>query len=279
MVKIGINLAGLAPAAEARHAEDLGLDSMWAGDHLANDMPGLDCTLALAAASAATTSLSLGMVMQLALRPAAWAAKQIGSLQTLSGNRIELGVGVGGEWPDEWAAAGMSLSDRGRRTDAALEALPGLLAGQATPTPDTGVTIRLLPAAPVPPVWIAGGSGRAQRRAAAHGTGWLPAMVTPKELSAGLTSIAGRTDRQVQGGVQLFGALGTTTEALAHNLNKWYSLPADRAARILLGGAPTQIAERLAEFTDAGASHITVATSGPNWQIQAELLAEAKRLL
>src|SRR3954471_18857753 len=164
MVKVGMNISGQW-ARQANFVEEVGLDSVWAGDHLANDMPMVDVTLTLATAAAVTTRLELGMVMQIALRPAAWAAKQIGSLQTLSGNRVQLGVGVGGEWPDEWAAAGVPLAERGRRTNDVLRALPSFLAGHATETPDTGVGIRLPPPAPAPPVWIAGRSAAARRRA------------------------------------------------------------------------------------------------------------------
>jgi alkanesulfonate monooxygenase SsuD/methylene tetrahydromethanopterin reductase-like flavin-dependent oxidoreductase (luciferase family) len=277
MVKIGINISGTS----ARHAgfvEELGLDSVWAGDHLANDMPILDCTLTLAAAAAVTSQLSLGMVMQIALRPAAWAAKQIGSLQTLSGNRIQLGIGVGGQWPDEWAAAGTPLTGRGRRTDLVLRALPSFLSGHATRTPDTDVIIRLTPPADMPVIWIAGSGQRARRRAVEHGDGWLPAMITPAAYKNGLAEI--RDKKPITGGVQLFGSLGTSTDALAKMLQKQYGLSAEVADQILLGGSPTQIADRINDFVDAGAEHVSVATIGAeNWRTQAELLAEAKRLL
>jgi alkanesulfonate monooxygenase SsuD/methylene tetrahydromethanopterin reductase-like flavin-dependent oxidoreductase (luciferase family) len=282
MVRIGINVAAES-ARHARHFEDLGLDSIWAGDHLANDRPLLDCTLTLATAAAVTERIELGMVMQLALRPAAWAAKQIGSLQTLSANRVQLGVGVGGEWPDEWAAAGQPLTGRGRRTDEALKALPSLISGHATRTPDTSVIIRLTPPATPPPIWIAGSGERARRRTAELGDGWYPAMVTPGQYTKGLNEIreqAGRHGRPApRGGVQLFGSLGTTTDAMASMLNKTYGLSAEMAGQILLGGAPRQVADRINEFMAAGAEHITVATFGGNWRTQAELLAEAKALL
>lgn len=278
-----MNLTGHEPAEFAKHVEQTGLDAFWVGDHLANDLPMLDSTVSVAAAAAVTTRIELGLFTQVALRRSAWVARHVGSLQTLSRNRILLGVGIGGEWPDEWAAAGMPLDGRGKRTDDTLKALPGLITGHATRTPDTGVTIRLSPAATMPPVWIGGGSQRARRRVAELGDGWLPAMVTPGELTKGLDEIkelASHLDRpEPRGGAQLFGSLGTSTDALAHNLNKWYGLPADKAAQILVGGAPTQIAARLHEFIEAGAEHVTVVTFGPDWRIQAELLATAKELL
>lgn len=282
MVKVGVNISG-QHARLAGYVEELGLDSVWAGDHLATNMPMLDVTQTLATAAAVTSSLELGMVMQIALRPAAWAAKQIGSLQTLSGNRVQLGVGVGGEWPDEWAAAGMSLTNRGRRTDETLKALPSLLGGHATETPDTHVVIRLAPAAPTPPVWIAGSSERARRRAAELGDGWYPAMITPTRYADGLAEIrdlAAEAGRPApRGGLQLFGALGSSTDALAAMLHKQYSLPLEFAEQIVLGGTSAQVADRINEFVKAGAEHVSVVVTGGEWQAQADLLAEVKRLL
>jgi alkanesulfonate monooxygenase SsuD/methylene tetrahydromethanopterin reductase-like flavin-dependent oxidoreductase (luciferase family) len=283
MVKVGINISGES----ARHAsfyEDLGLSSLWAGDHLANDMPLLDVTLTLATAAADTSRIELGMVMQIALRPSAWAAKQIGSLQTLSGNRIQLGVGVGGQWPDEWAAAGVPLEGRGHRTDEILKALPSLVTGHATETPDTKVVIRLTPSAPTPPIWIAGSSARARRRTAEFGDGWYPAMITPAQFASGLAEIHELADKAGRpapiGGVQLFGALGTSTGSVAKTLNKNYSVPLEVAEQIVVGDTPSRVAGRINDFVEAGAEHVSVVAMGTgDWRVQAELLAQAKALL
>ena len=81
----------------ARHAEQVGLESVWMGDHLIPVMPFLDSTLVLASVAAVTDRVRLGFgVMVLALRPVVWAAKQIATLQHLSGDRVLLGVGAGG---------------------------------------------------------------------------------------------------------------------------------------------------------------------------------------
>jgi alkanesulfonate monooxygenase SsuD/methylene tetrahydromethanopterin reductase-like flavin-dependent oxidoreductase (luciferase family) len=244
----------------------------------------LDVTLTLATAAAVTTRIELGMVMQIALRPSAWAAKQIGSLQTLSGNRIQLGIGVGGQWPDEWAAAGVPLEGRGQRTDSVLKALPSLLIGHATETPDTKVVIRLAPPAPMPPIWIAGASARARRRTAEFGDGWYPAMITPAKFASGLAEIRDLADKAGRpapiGGIQPFGALGTSTGTVAKTLNKNYSLPLEVADKIVVGGTPSRVADQINEFVEAGAEHVSVVAMGAgDWRTQAELLAQAKALL
>jgi len=113
--------------AAARHAEDLGLESVWAADHLIPAVPIVESTVALAAAAGATERVRLGFsVMILALRPLAWAAKQIGALQHVSGDRVLLGVGVSGppHGTAAWEAVGVPYTGRGARTDAALPSCP-----------------------------------------------------------------------------------------------------------------------------------------------------------
>ncbi|MEU7748112.1 LLM class flavin-dependent oxidoreductase [Nonomuraea sp. NPDC049158] len=83
----------------------------------------------------------------MALRPAAWAAKQIASLQHLSGGRVLLGVGSGGSVHGDaaWRAVGISYAERAQRTDATLEILPSLVEGK--PTNVNGEVITLSPSA------------------------------------------------------------------------------------------------------------------------------------
>lgn len=102
---------GISVAAAARHAEAVGLATLWSGDHLVVDWGFRDAPLALATAAAATEHLKIGLGVYLpALRPPVWAAKHVATLQYLTGGeRLELGVGLGGkvgDGPDEWAAAG-----------------------------------------------------------------------------------------------------------------------------------------------------------------------------
>ena len=95
----------------ARHAEDLGFESAWVVDQLVagTGVPFIDSTVALSAAAGATSRIRLGYgVMILPLRPVVWAAKQVASLQAVSGDRVLLGVGVGGDRHDlSWDAVGV----------------------------------------------------------------------------------------------------------------------------------------------------------------------------
>ena len=115
-------------AAAARHAEDLGFESVWVVDQLigGTGVPVLDSMVSLAAAASVTQRVALGLgVLVLPLRPVVWVAKQVASLQHISGDRVLLGVGAGGDRHDRsWTAAGVSRRDRGRLTDEALLLFP-----------------------------------------------------------------------------------------------------------------------------------------------------------
>jgi alkanesulfonate monooxygenase SsuD/methylene tetrahydromethanopterin reductase-like flavin-dependent oxidoreductase (luciferase family) len=268
----------------ARCAEELGLDSVWVGDHLSDGRPILEATVALAAAAAVTRRVRVGFgILQLALRHPAWAAKQIGSLQYLSDNRLILGVGVGGSAPQEWQAVGVPLEERGIRTDRALAVLGPLVAGKATDLPGAaGVT--LAPAVPPPPVWIGGGSAAALRRAVRFGEAWLAAATPPDEIAEAavrLRVLAAAADRSAPAvaSVVIAAAGDGTGEGLTRFLSARLGMSPDRAARTAVFGDPAQLADQLRRYADAGVRHVVLAPFGADWRTQFELFAEARRRL
>ena len=210
------DIAGLAGL-----AEQAGLDGVWVGDRLATgELSVLDSSLSLAVAAAVTSSIAVGYAIYVpSLRPLAWAAKQVATLQHIAGGRLQLGVAIGGGSDAEYLAAGFRRSDRAGRTDEFLALLPGMLAGQ--PLPDgsgaSGDVIRLLPAVPVPPLWVGGTSLPALRRAVRFGDGWLSGLQTPREFAASrhrlfeLSDEAGRPRPLT--GIGLHAAIGTGSDA------------------------------------------------------------------
>ena len=89
--------------------------------------------IALSAAAGATTRVQVGLgVVIVPIRPVAWIAKQVASMQLVSNGRVVLGVGVGGDRHDRsWAVSGVPRHERGARTDAALAVLADLIARTA----------------------------------------------------------------------------------------------------------------------------------------------------
>ena len=175
----------------ARYAEEIGLDSVWSTDHLIASGPMLDSTVVLATAAAVTERITVGFnVMLLALRPVAWAAKQVNTLQLVSGNRLVLGVGTGNPAHGDvgWRAAGVDFAERGRLTDQALAVLPDLIAGKPAVLAG-GLEATLSPGSVVPPIVVAGNGARAHRRSAKYGDGWATIAMTPDEVRANLVRI------------------------------------------------------------------------------------------
>ncbi len=276
----------------ARLAERVGLDCLWASDRLTSSgLNVLDSSLTLAAAAAATERIAIGYGLYVpSLRSLAWAAKQVATLRHIAGERLRLGVGLGGGADDEYRAAGFRRADRVRRTDEFLELLPGLLGGHPTRIPDVSdaPALRLRPAVPVPPLWVGGVSPAALRRAARFGDGWLSGMQTPAEFAVSrrcLFELTGRAGRaQPVTGIGLHAAIGPRpsrelADVTEGTMRAMYGLPADRARKLAIAGTPAQVAERLSLYADAGAEVLAVVCdpvpSAQSW----ELLAEVRRLL
>ena len=298
---IGIFLPTISPAgqvpgdivAAARQAEELRFESVWVIDQLVagTNMAFLDSTVALAGAAAATERVKLGFgVMVLPLRPAVWVAKQIAALQQLSGDRVILGVGVGEDrHPGSWGAAGVPRRERGRLMDAALLALPDLIAGRASQGPD-GAEFRLLPGATVPPIVVGGITEVALARAAAA-DGWFGVPLPPVEMArlrARLAELAAARGQPTPTVTALVLAACTddpavsgrhaVVDAVADPAGMW-GFPHEAADAMVVAGPSTTIAEHLAALRDAGVDRVAVTVAAGTWTRQAELLAEAARML
>jgi alkanesulfonate monooxygenase SsuD/methylene tetrahydromethanopterin reductase-like flavin-dependent oxidoreductase (luciferase family) len=268
-------------AEAARLAERLGFDSVWAGDHLACPAPVLDAPTCLAAAAAVTERVDLGIsVLILALRQPAWIAKQLITVDALSGGRLRLGVGVGGEFPQEFAATGVPVRERGARLDAALAVLPDLLCGRAA-----GDVPALEPAmAAPPPLYVGGRSDAALQRAARVGDAWLPMWLSPDviaERAERLAELAAehgrpRPDVALLIGVRVEDDLERARRQAAEHLQGLYRLPLAVVERWTPLGDAARVAEHLAAHVDAGVGEVILMPFGSDPLRQYERLAEVR---
>ncbi|OIJ64475.1 hypothetical protein WN71_028685 [Streptomyces mangrovisoli] len=171
---------GAAVLRAARRAEELGFDHVAVGNRLLDSGFGLDTDplVLLAAVAGATTRLRLlTSVLVAPYYPALVLANQAATLDVVSGGRLILGVGTG--WnPDEFAAVGVPVRERGARTDDRLGAARALWSRRPTDFDGRFTTLReaRLGVPPVtsggPPVWVGGASDAALRRTLRHGDGW-----------------------------------------------------------------------------------------------------------
>ncbi|ASO20302.1 alkanesulfonate monooxygenase SsuD/methylene tetrahydromethanopterin reductase-like flavin-dependent oxidoreductase (luciferase family) [Actinoalloteichus hoggarensis] len=240
--------------ASARFAEEVGLDSVWSTDHLVASAPMLDSTVVLATAAAVTERITIGFgVLLPALRQPAWAAKQVSTLQLLSGGRVVLGVGTGNPAHGDigWRAAGVSFKDRGTRTDEALRVLPGLIGGLPTVLAD-GTEVTLTPGSAMPPVLVAGDGDRALRRAAEFGDGWVSLGLPATEVATRLTRLA--------------------------ELAADHGRPVPRATVVApaLDADPKRAAAQLAAYADAGTERVILPPTRAGWRRDYEFAAALK---
>ncbi|WP_158550694.1 LLM class flavin-dependent oxidoreductase [Geodermatophilus sp. TF02-6] len=269
-----------AVAAEARAAEQRGYAGVATGEHLFFSGPVGNGFVALAAAAGATSRIRLlSSLTVLPLYPAALAAKLATTLDRVSGGRFDLGVGVGGEHPAEFVAAGVEVSERGARADEALALLRALWAGG--PVDFTGRFTRvpgltLDPGAVQPggpPVWLGGRRPAAIRRAGRFGDVWMPYMYTPEQLAGSLAQVreaaeaAGRDPAAVRGAVFCWGGVDEdparsrqqVVETVSAVYGQDFSALADR---YLLHGDPDRVAGRAREYADAGAGTLVFSPVG-----------------
>jgi alkanesulfonate monooxygenase SsuD/methylene tetrahydromethanopterin reductase-like flavin-dependent oxidoreductase (luciferase family) len=287
-LSIGVTLApgadGTATATreQARYAERLGLDGIFVGDHLKPAGPYPESVVVLATAAGATERIRLGVaVMVLALRNPVWAAKQLASLQHISGDRVLLGIGTGGaaHGTEAWDAVGVPYAQRGPRTDEALALLPQLIGGETVELP-SGASITLSPGAQVPPILIGGNSPAARRRAARHGAGWFPSMAVPRRIASGARDLPPTAQIALVVGALLgAGRTDARVDAFVTSLIDGYGIPPQDAVDIPITGTPAQAAERFAAYAHAGATWLVLTAIDDDWQTQWELIAEAAALL
>ena len=116
-----------ALASWVRQVEDGGIDGVFVGDHVTFYGSGSDGLLQLATIGAVSTKLELQTcVYLLALRHPTPVALQAAMIDRWSNGRLILGVGIGGEDPNEWWACGVDPKTRARRTDESMQILRSL---------------------------------------------------------------------------------------------------------------------------------------------------------
>ena len=173
----------------ALRAEESGYDSVWVSDHLFIDwgkyggpsdpQGSLECWTTMAALAARTERVRIGsLTLCNDFRNPALLAKMAATLQLLSGNRLELGVGAGWYEP-EYRAAGINFDRPGRRIDRlgeSLEVVSRLLDGEELVFKGDHYTIDGAICRPLPQekprLWIGGKGDRLLRTVARIADGW-----------------------------------------------------------------------------------------------------------
>lgn len=265
---------------EAKFAEEAGFDLIAVGEHIFHHGAAPNPYVQLAAAAAVTNRVRLlSSVSLLPLYPAPLLAKLAATLDVVSNGRVDLGLGAGGEYPAEFAAAGVDPATRFRRLDEGLNVVRQLFTGDRVTFKGefTNLTDVALDPAPVqdggPPIWLGGRGAGALRRAGRHASVWLPYMVSPDRLSRGLAEArdtagaSGRDPSSLTGALFAFVAVDpdeswakrTGVATVSRTYQQDFSSLADR---YLLLGTPAAVAERIGEFSAAGADTVVLQVAG-----------------
>ena len=216
-MKFGLMYANAGPFAYpealanlARTAEEVGLESIWAVEHVAipvgyqsrypydpsgkipapENLPIPDPLLSLTFAAAVTKTLRLATgILILPQRHPIYVAKELATLDTLSNGRAILGIGIG--WlKEEFDALGVPFGERAARTAESVRAMRSLW--KDAPEPFEGRFFRwpALESNPKPvqrpgvPIVVGGHADSAARRAARWGDGFFPGVAEREKLGA-----------------------------------------------------------------------------------------------
>ena len=262
----------------AQRAESLGFDRVTTGEHVMDGNPPRPTLLtipAMAAAAGATHTLRVmtGIVIAPLYHPV-MLAKLVATLDVISQGRLDFGIGISGQrnTEAEFEALDIPVRTRGRRTDEMLEVMKRLWTeeqvshqGRFFSFQDT--TLLPQPAQkPYPPIWIAGRSEAAMRRAALQGDGWYPYLFTVRRLKSSnetIRQMAAEAGRDLEGfhwGLNQPTAISQDREealglAVA-NVGQRYVTP-DRSAEdiaqaLCVTGTPQDCVQAVEERVEAG---------------------------
>ncbi len=194
----------------------------------------------------------LSHVYVAALRHPLRAAKELATLDVLSGGRLIIGVGAG-HVAEEFSLLDRDFEARGALMDEAIDGIVGALTeefphlrGPKWPASDLGVAPRPVQR-PRPPVWVGGSSPAAIRRAATRGDGWLPQSAKRGEMPGQIARLMELREQVRQGEPIDIGALA----GVFHVGNPSWDLPKGTVA-----GSAEKIAQNLSELKDMGVSHM-----------------------
>ncbi|MGA2125517.1 MAG: LLM class F420-dependent oxidoreductase [Xanthobacteraceae bacterium] len=229
----------------AVQAEELGFADVWVSEHVilpkAAPYPPspyfYEPILTLTWAAAATRRVRLGTsVLVLPMHHPVPIAKQLATLQCLSGGRVIFGIGVG--WLEaEFAAMGVPFAERGRRMDESIALLRALWSDDPVSFQTRYITAEIAemrmqpqPVAPIP-IWVGGSSEKALARAVRLCEGWHGSRLMPDRAAPIIRRLRG--ERPEPG--------------FAISLRSGWD-----------GQDPAELRDRLAAYRAAGAGHILV---------------------
>jgi probable F420-dependent oxidoreductase len=284
--------------AYARRAEALGFHGLWTLDSAlggpTGHMPLLDGLHALSFAAAVTDRLRLGVaVVVMSRRNPVLLAREVASIDRLSGGRMTLGVGLGAPETERVTQLGFAVDRRVRRLVEAVAVMRELWAkDEATFEGEiysfSGARVEPKPLQrPGVPIWFGAGREPALRRAARLGDGWIGSGSSSPEDFASQAKLV-REAVEAEGRdpatfpiakrvyIAVEDSIEVGTDRLGGIIDGMYGA-SGLGARVSVAGPPEHCAEVLRGMADAGAHELAL-TPMYGHLAQLEALAEVVRL-
>jgi probable F420-dependent oxidoreductase len=277
-MEVGVTCGGVWWPAECFQAiEELGFDCLWTGEHIVFHRPILDAVPLLSAVASVTKRIRIGpAAIMVTLRHPTMLAKELATLDVISGGRLVLVAGVGGDFPKEFEAAGIPMARRGRRTSEIIEIMRRYWTeerfsydGEIFQLDDVWMTPK--PVQPRgPEIWLAGRSSGAIARAARLGDGYMPYMYTPQRCKEAFDEVranASESGKPLRDGfvwsafvyVSMHDDPAQARELAIRDLSWRYGKDfAPWIDKYCVHGTPETCIERLQEFAAAGVDHLAL---------------------
>ena len=302
-IEFGMSLSG-GPEdiiQEAKRVENLGFEYISGGEHFMRGSPPSSTNsilTALAVAAGATEKVRLlSAILLLPFYNPLLLAKFTTTLDIASKGRLTLGIGVGGEFPVEFEAAGINVKHRGSLSNEILQILRDLWTKENTTFNGkhfnlNNVSINPLPTQkPHPPIWVAGRRTPAMKRAVKYGTGWFPYYYSPEMYESSVKEIHQIASQETidisdfEWGFMPFISIHNdyeeATKVAAEALGGRYLYDGDFAnivKKYCILGSAKQCINKIQQYIDAGAKKIIFnisSTSGMKDKImQSEIIAK-----
>lgn len=290
----------IPPGEFAHKVEDMGFDAVWATEGLANQLQALDPIVAMAALAQGSQRLTVGSCVIISpLRNPAILAKEVASLDVLSGGRIVLGVGVGASSlsnPADFRVAGVDASERGARCSEGIEVMKKLWTGERvehhgqfhrfddiemTPTPARK---------PHPPIWAGGNAEGVLKRAARLCDGFVPMAQGPEDWAAMWARIGayaseyGRVPAAITPALHVYYCMAASRaeagQIAERTLSNRYGMPVSlpHVDRYVFG-TPEDCMETIAAYRAVGVTEFVLNTVRPVPEVVAEVEKFAELVL
>jgi alkanesulfonate monooxygenase SsuD/methylene tetrahydromethanopterin reductase-like flavin-dependent oxidoreductase (luciferase family) len=268
-----------------------GFDHIFMADHVSfRNGSGTDGFVEVASLSQLDPRVGVMIsIYLLPLRHPLPVARQLASMARIAPGRMIFGVGIGGEDRHEIEICGVDPKRRGIRANESLEIIRGLLNGDAVSFSGVEFNISDAIIRPTPkksiPIIVGGRSDAALTRAAKYSEGWIGVWCSSERFRNAINIVGaeaeeyGRSQVDWCHGYQPWVGLDAKDskkafESVKRGMENFYRIPFEKFERYTPSGTPTEVAEKLAPYVEAGCKVFNLKVCSQDAEEEVELGAE-----